>query len=354
MTDRENVLACLKREPMDFQPFDFQLCPALVQEYRKRTGSQKAYEEYFDFPWLNTSPIRLYVPDDSFYKKIYGGSLKNGAIIDEFGVAYEPGGEETLQTEYYMRNPMQHFCSMDQFQNYVYPEFHEEDNIHIATEIEEIHRKQKAAIGNVTTTIWERAWYMRGMMELMVDMMDGEEWASYHLDRITDLARKRADFFVKNGVDVLYLGDDIGMQSTIMMSKKLYREWIKPRLKSVIDSAKKICSDILIMYHSCGYIEPFIQDLIEIGVDILNPIQPESMNFEKIYAEYGGELSFYGTIGTQTTMPFGSVEDVKREVHKNLSIAQKYGGLFCAPTHVLEPEVPWENIMAYVDAVKNF
>jgi uroporphyrinogen decarboxylase len=122
----------------------------------------------------------------------------------------------------------------------------------------------------------------------------------------------------------------------------------------VIAAAKSIKPDILISYHSCGYVEPFIEDLIDAGVDILNPVQPECMDFRSIHEKYGSRISFNGTIGTQRIMPFGTPDDVRAEVTRNLQIAGKKGELFCCPTHMVEPEVPWENIEAYVDACRNF
>ena len=188
----------------------------------------------------------------------------------------------------------------------------------------------------------------------MVDMMDDDEKAIYHLDKQTELVRSRFVALARAGVDFIHLGDDIGMQHSIMMSEELYRTWIKPRFAMVIKAAKEIRPDMLFSYHSCGYIEPFIPDLIEVGVNILNPVQPECMSFEKIHAEYGDVLSFWGTIGTQTTMPFGKPEEVRREVMRNLKIAGKKGGLLCTPTHLLEPEVPWNNIEAYLKACRDF
>lgn len=134
----------------------------------------------------------------------------------------------------------------------------------------------------------------------------------------------------------------------------LYCTWLKPRIKKVIDAAKAIKPDIIIFYHTCGFVTPFIPHLIEVGIDVLNPVQPECMDFKEIHTLYGDELSFYGTIGTQSVMPYGNPDDVRREVLKNLKIAGDKGGLFVAPTHVLEPEVPWENILAYVNACKDF
>jgi uroporphyrinogen decarboxylase len=192
------------------------------------------------------------------------------------------------------------------------------------------------------------------MEELMMDMLDGNEKASYHFNKVTDITCGRAAILAKAGVDFVHMGDDIGMQSSIMMSEEMYREWLKPLLVRLVKTVKDINPEILFSYHSCGYIEPFIPDLIEAGIDILNPIQPESMSFEKIHAEYGDVLSFWGTIGTQTTMPLGAPEEVRKKVFEHLEIAGAKGGLLCAPTHLLEPDVPWENIEAYVQACSDF
>jgi uroporphyrinogen decarboxylase len=188
----------------------------------------------------------------------------------------------------------------------------------------------------------------------MMDMMTDDPKAELILDKVTEISILRAESFARAGVDIIFIGDDIGMQETILMSKALYINYIKPRHKKIIAAAKAINPEIIIFYHSCGFITPFIPDLIEIGVDVLNPVQPECMNFKNIHEMYGEQISFHGTIGTQTTMPFGTPLDVRKAVFKNLEIAGKKGGLFVAPTHLLEPEVPWENIIAYVEACKAF
>lgn len=203
-------------------------------------------------------------------------------------------------------------------------------------------------------TIWETSWYMRGMEDLMMDMMCDDPIATYLLDAVTERAIVRAQSFTRAGADILYFGDDIGMQRTPMMSLDLYCKWLKPRLKQVVDAAKSINPDVLIAYHSCGHITPFIPHLIEVGIDILNPIQPESMDFKEIYKEFGGKISFHGTIGTQTTMPFGTPQQIREKVFEHMEIAKDKGGLFPAPTHLLEPEVLWENILAYVQACKDY
>ncbi|MFN2352741.1 MAG: uroporphyrinogen decarboxylase family protein, partial [Kiritimatiellia bacterium] len=165
---------------------------------------------------------------------------------------------------------------------------------------------------------------------------------------------QKAAAFAAAGTDIIRLGDDVGMQQSIMMSKGMYDEWLKPRLARVIAAAKAANPKVLIFYHTCGFVAPLIESLIEAGVEILNPVQPECMDFLEIHRQYGDRLSFDGTLGTQTTMPFGTPAEVEAVVCRNLDIAGPAGGLLCCPTHLLEPEVPWENIVAYVSACKTY
>ena len=127
-----------------------------------------------------------------------------------------------------------------------------------------------------------------------------------------------------------------------------------PRLKRVIDEAKAINPDVVIFYHSCGRVTELIPSLIKAGIDVLDPVQPETMDFRQLHEMYGDKLSFHGTLGTQSVMPFGTPEDVRRTVFENLDIAGEKGGLFVCPTHLLEPEVPVENVIAYIKACADY
>lgn len=351
MNQRENLLALLKREPYEWVPCEFCLCPSLVEEYKKQTNSDLPYNEYFNIPWASVEDI-IIPKNDNLYLP-YHKDLKEGATIDIWGVAHEPGSESAKHMTY-MRNPLRGIDSLNEIKAYPFPNYKNGDTSKQKASVENIHKKGLASVAYQQVTIWETAWYIRGMEDLMMDMMCDDPIADYILDVVTEQAVFRAQSYAKAGADILYLGDDIGMQRTPMMSLDLYCKWLKPRIKQVIDSAKAINPNIIIAYHSCGFITPFIPHLIEVGVDVLNPIQPESMSFKEIYNEFGGKISFHGTIGTQSTMPFGTVKDVKDKVFEHMDIAKKYGGLFPAPTHLLEPEVPWENILAYVEACKEY
>jgi uroporphyrinogen decarboxylase len=152
-------------------------------------------------------------------------------------------------------------------------------------------------------------------------------------------------------VDVLRLGDDVGMQRGLMMSQAAWRRWLKPRLAQVIAAARAIKPDTLVFYHSDGDCRPIVPELIEIGVDILNPVQPECMDPAVMKRLYGDRLSFWGTVGTQTTFPFGTPAEMKAVVVERIATVGRGGGLLLAPTHILEPDVPWENIVAFFAAI---
>jgi len=143
-------------------------------------------------------------------------------------------------------------------------------------------------------------------------------------------------------------------QNKMLMSPATWRRWLKPRLAQVVEAAKSVKPEIHIFYHSDGDCRAIIPDLIEIGVTVLNPVQPECMDPVQLKAEFGDRLAFWGTVGTQTTMPFETPEQVRAVVKERIETVGKGGGLLIAPTHILEPDVPWQNVLAFVEAVEEF
>lgn len=207
---------------------------------------------------------------------------------------------------------------------------------------------------DVSGSIFEPCYHIRGMDRLLCDMLDALEAVETFFDHAAAFTTAVCLRALERPVDWIWLGDDVGGQEAMMLSPGLWRDLLKPRLAGVIAAVKAAKPGIAVAYHSCGAIAPIIPDLIEIGVDVLNPVQPECMDFAALHAEYGSRLSFTGTIGTQTTMPFGTPADVRATVWRNLETAGSKGGLLAAPTHVLEPEVPWENVLAYFEACRDF
>jgi len=352
MNRRDNYLSLVNRTGYEKVPIDFAMCPSLYEKFTKYQKVNKL-EFYIDCGYKRITDLVPAQRNTDEFLKYFDFKLKDGVYIDKWGIAYEPGGVEAMHMTR-MRHPMANFDSVQQVIEYPFPNYTNSSIENQSQEVDNAIKDGYATIGGMEMTIWETSWYLRGMENLMADMMTDDPIAEAILDKVTELAITRAEAFAKAGVDIIFLGDDIGMQKTILMSEALYCEWLKSRLKKVIDSAKKIKPNILIFYHSCGFVTPFIPHLIDVGIDLLNPVQPECMDFRIIHEAYGDKLSFHGTIGTQTTMPFGTPDDVRREVFKNLEIASDKGGLLVAPTHLLEPEVPIENIIAYIKACADF
>jgi uroporphyrinogen decarboxylase len=361
MTKREKLLKMYRREGTEEVPVGMHFCPALEEEFKRRYPGETDYLAHFGAPYrIIYDPGFAWNFDEAWripernvdWHDFYPDGFTYDHKFDGWGVAHEENPNSEHMTR--MHHPMKNFDELEEIQNYPWPDFENMDFSYLPEKVKEIQDQGLAVFVWAECTIWETAWYLRSMDELFVDMAMEDEKATFLLDRITDLACFRARKFAAAGVDILGLGDDVGMQDALMMSQEMYQEWLKPRLVKVIAAAKEVRPDILISYHSCGYVTPLIGDFIEAGVDILNPVQPECMDFTEVFAEYGGRISFNGTIGTQQLMPHGTPEQVKAEVKRNLEIAGEKGGFFCCPTHMLEPEVPWENIEAYAEACREF
>lgn len=347
MSIREKFFNSMRRKDGRFIPFEFDLCPSKEEEYKKKTGSDN-YMEYFRFPikWLSSE----YVSKEDKFSRYY--SSQDDIAIDDWGVGYKKGSVAHF-TE--MQHPLKGFDSVEEFANYPYPDpvndYKWDD---VPCKVKSIKEQDLIAVAGMQMTIFEIAWYLRGMDNFMIDMVMNPELANYHLDRIEGIRCEFAKRYASAGCDVLSLGDDIATQRDMMMNPDMWREYLKPRLANVIKAAKDINPDILIAYHSDGNLMKVIPELIEVGVEILNPIQSECMDPVEIKKKYGDRLSFWGTVGTQTTMPFGTPDEVRKVCLRMIEEVGKGGGLLLAPTHLLEPEVPWENIQAFIDTINEY
>jgi uroporphyrinogen decarboxylase len=145
-------------------------------------------------------------------------------------------------------------------------------------------------------------------------------------------------------------GDDVGMQKGMMMAPEMWRRYLKPRMAKLIASFKRKNPDIIVAYHSCGYIIPIIEDLIDIGLDVLNPIQPLAMDPAEIKNKFGDRLSFWGGICVQETLPHGSPEDIRREVALRMDTIGKDGGYMISPAHNVQADTSLENLLAFYKA----
>lgn len=206
-------------------------------------------------------------------------------------------------------------------------------------------------VGVTVTTIFETAWALRGLVRLMMDFVLNPELAERILDIPFQYHLSAAKKLVRMGVDMIWTGDDMGAQRSMQISPDMWRKFFKPRMARFFGELKAINPGLKIAYHSDGYIEPIIPELIEIGLDILNPVQPACMDPARLKKRYGKSLSFWGSIDQQNTLPFGTPDDVRAEVLTRMRTIGKKGGLIIGPTHHVQLDTPLENFWAMVNTV---
>jgi len=352
MNKRENLLRALRRDNPEYVPVEMELCPSLLDAFEEKYGTRD-FRSYYDFAFRYIEPKSTKITND--YSKYYQdveGDIEPLSWNAEWGIMGRGGSLEHFQE---MLHPMQNFTDVQEIEDYPWPDMNADYRWEgIKEENDALIANGYATIAFMQMTIFELAWYLRGMEDMMADFYSDPEFNEALLDKITDIRVEMAKNFATAGVDILMLGDDVSTQLDMMMSPELYREFLKPRMKRVIDAAREIKPDILIFYHGDGNLKRIIPDLIEIGVDVLNPVQPECVNPLELKKEFGDKLSFWGCIGTQTTMPFGTEQEVYELCKELIETMGKGGGLVLAPTHVLEPEVPYENVEAFLKAAKDF
>jgi uroporphyrinogen decarboxylase len=287
------------------------------------------------------------LPKTDFSRYFKDVNIPEKAFINWLGVLEIPGSMYHF-TEYV--SPLRNAQTFEEIKAFPYPTSTKQLTIeHMAAQTHQIHSQGKVAVTWVGH-MYENSWQVRGYEEFLMDMLTNPEWCEYILDRFTERNLFCAQAAARAGVDFIQTGDDVANQNAMMFAPDQWRKFMKPRWGKVYAAAKAIKPDIHIWYHSDGNIDPIIPDLIEIGVNILNPVQPECLDPVMVKKKYGTRLILDGTIGTQTTMPFGTPDEVRRVVHERVTTLGQDGALILSPTHILEPEVPLPDIKAFLEA----
>jgi len=256
------------------------------------------------------------------------------------------------------RNPLARARSLDDLRSFSFPDFSVSDQVEgLARQVQDLHARGLAAGGNLPHLggeLFEAAWRLRGLANFLMDLIERPDWAHFVLDRLMDMARRKAEAVARAGVDVLCLSDDVGMPGTMMISPPHWREFFKPRMAMVIQAARALKPDLRMLFHSDGYFEPIIGDLIEIGVNAINPLQPDHMDAAHIRRRFGPRLALWGTVGYQTTFSFATPDDIRQEVKHRIATLGRAGLILCPAYDIHEPDIPWENIAAFLEAAEAY
>lgn len=338
-------MAFARFEPVDRVPRRASFVESLRESMTRRLGRDPL--EYFDMDTGEGCGLRppegFQFPDYSGYYPEYRDG-ENGFTIDVHGCGRLKHGF------YHFReciSPLRNAESFEEIRAYPLVSNAEFLDDTLRESCAEAHRRGLPAqvfVGHM----YESAWQVRGYEAFLTDLLVQRDWAEYLLDRFCENNVRTAVAAARAGYDSIATGDDVANQNAMMFHPDLWREVMKPRWARVISEARKIKPDVLFWYHSDGNIETILDDLVEIGVNILNPVQPECMDPVAIRKRFGKRLAFDGCVGTQTTFPFASPQALRKTV---LDLAEALdaprGGLMLSPTHVLEPEVPPENVVAF-------
>jgi uroporphyrinogen decarboxylase len=279
-----------------------------------------------------------------------GETLPEGTTFDGHGVAMVPA--HFFHFWGYI-SPLRNAESPKDIEDFPLDDATGWDFSHMPAEVEAAHAAGKVAVGWVGH-MYESAWQIRGYEQFLLDTIERPAWAECLLERLFQQNMIRAVAYAKAGADLITTGDDVASQKALMFAPDTWRRLIHSRWAKVWRAIKEIRPKSQIWYHSDGNVAQIVPELVEAGLDILNPLQPECLDLDAIHKRFGARLAFDGTIGTQSTMPWGTPAQVEARVREVIESYGRNGGLIISPTHVLEPEVPLANIDALFEACREY
>lgn len=330
MTKREAVLQALAHRPVEPVPY------------------------YVDFTQQEGDKMAAWLGDPDFRQKLggylscayYSGDClpvpgRPGYFQDEFGVIWNRNGAD--KDIGVIENPV--FVEPD-LSLYQFPEPDKEKLHRLFRGLEE-RQTDGFKIAMFGFTLFERAWTLCGMENLLVYMVSDEAFVEGLFEKITDWNMQVLDIALQYKFDAFHFGDDWGQQRGLIMGPKYWRKYIGPCLKRMY--SRVIASGRYVSQHSCGDIESVFPDLIDMGLNVYQTFQPEIYDVKKVKAEFGRDLTFWGGISTQAVLPYGTPDQVREETRRMIEIMNRDGGYIAAPTHSVPQDVPPENIMAMME-----
>ena len=378
MTGRERVLATLAHEEADRLPIVIGGTNATgikMKAYRalaSRLGEEPGDRYIYDWPELGTA-----LPTERILERLDSDTR---AVLDRFpafvyerALARQPhadfiddwggGAKEIDPGNWYPGiHPLAQATSIADIEAYPWPDMDDPTRVaNVKAEVQGLAAQGRHATLGCPWLLFpfERAQAMRGLDNFLADMAGEPEFASALLWKIEGLCKTLMGHFLDEAgddLDIIKIGDDLGMQENLLISPATYREILKPVHADFMQFIRSR-TKARIFFHTDGDVYDLVPDLIELGVDILNPIQSGAgrmSDLVRLKREFGKHLVFCGAIDTQRILPFGSPSEVRAEVRRVIEALAPGGGYMLAAVHTIMNEVPPENILAMVDAAKEF
>lgn len=314
----------------------------VLDRFEQETGSRQP-EEFFDYDFRTVSLQTRFGGDDA---AALHGPVPHGTTFDEWGIGHWAGGAAGT----YERT----FPPLAKAETAADVERHPVPVIEAGTahESARAYRDRGYPVFGYAGSIYEWSWWLRGMEQFMMDLLANAPLAEAILSKVAGYTKMLALDSAAAGIDVLCFYDDAGMQSGMQIAPDLWRRFIKPRWRDVIASARDSYPDTVFFLHSCGNIEAIVPDIIELGFDVLHPIQPECMDYQSVHARYGGDILLCATISAQHLFPFGTPQEIRQWTRQTRKRCSPHNRAILCPSNMIQPETPWENIIAFAEAAR--
>jgi len=332
MTRRDVVIDALEFRPPAYVPWEWEATIDCERKLKDYLGTDDLTEFYGrHFIGFTSSGHRW-------------EDLGDGKVRDIYGVVWDRSIDKDIGTpcDWPIKKP-------SDLDSYDWPKTDTPDwYAHIAPQIEA--NRHLFSVYYVGFSLFERAWTMRGMPDLLMDMVERPEFVDEFLTQIVDNNLHQVRHALEAGVDAVYFGDDYGMQRGLIMGITHWRRFIKPQLARMFAPVRE--AGRYVTMHSCGRVAELFDDLVEIGLQLFNPFQPEVTDIFEMKRKYHGRLAFHGGMSIQRVLPFGSVSEVREMTHRLID-AGREGGYIFSPSHAVPRDVPPENLVAMVEVLKS-
>lgn len=354
-THKERILALVNHQQPDRIGIGYSAASEVHRKLKDFLGvtEDEALLERFGVDLRYVSPRIKYKASDTRYADPTV-EIERGVLKDIWGVGFAKKETSVGTDVQLVSHPLQSITSLKDLEEYPWPTADLWDYSAISEQIEQV---QDYAIFTLSRGFFEISWFMRGMDNFMVDLRLNPELACTLMDKVKEYLISKLVRVLETGkgqIDFVELNDDVGGQHGLLISPEMWRQYIKPRMVEMIEVARSYRTQI--MYHSCGSIREIIPDLIDMGVDILNPIQAKAKGMEpaRLKKDFGDKITFYGTIDEQETLPYGSPEDVRREVMERIIHLAPKGGFIISPCHSIQADTSIENIISLYDTALEY
>lgn len=378
MTSRERVLTTINHKEPDRVPIIIGTSNTTSLKYppykglKDILGVTSAERYIYDWPELGSV-----LPDEQILERLHGDARgvldsfpahilerrRNKPPHDPFIDDWGTGQIETEPGRWYPGvHPLRAATTLEEIDQYAWPDMDDPSRVaHVKEQARALREQNRYAIIGTPWLLFpfERAHGLQGMDVFLENMALRPEFAERMLWKIEELCKTLMGHFLDaagDNIDMIKIGDDLGTQESLMISPRMYRRLLKPVHADLISFIKQR-TNAKIFFHTDGDVFDLIPDFIEMGVDILNPIQTSAgkmANLQELKNRFGNDLTFCGAVDTHHILPSGSIQEVRDEVKRVIDIMAPGGGFMVASVHTIMDEVPPENILAMVDAVLEF